>query len=65
MGNIGPKLNFATPISLDQVEVSVHTSTEDYHPMNMRQYTSYGQDSSDNQSGLKSLVLSVRNDLEN
>ena len=63
--NIDPKLNFAAPISLDQVEVSVHTSTEDYLPMNMRQYASFGQDSADSQSQDKSLVLSVRNHLEN
>ncbi|KAN0141808.1 hypothetical protein V8E53_000270 [Lactarius tabidus] len=64
MANTDPKLNFAGPISLDQVEVVVHTSSEDYSPVNMKQYASFGLDSADNQSQDKSLVLSVRDDLE-
>jgi hypothetical protein len=64
MAKTNPKLNFAGPISLDQVEVVVHTSSEDYPPVNMRQYASFCLDSADNQSQDKSLVLSVRNDLE-
>ncbi|KAF8259718.1 hypothetical protein EI94DRAFT_1750774, partial [Lactarius quietus] len=63
-GNIDPKRIFAVPISLNQVEVTVQTTSdsENYSPANMYQ-RGPSRANSPLQDG--SLVLNIGNDLEN
>jgi hypothetical protein len=56
---------FTTPIPLNQVEVTLHRTSEAYPPVNVSQYVSYGSDNVESRSQDKSLVLSIGNDLEN
>ena len=60
--NTDPKRVFATPIPLNQVEVTVHKSSEHYPPASMSQY---GPHSAESQSQDQSFVLNIGNDLEN
>ncbi|KAN0141797.1 hypothetical protein V8E53_000259 [Lactarius tabidus] len=59
-----PKPLSAAAAPLDRVEVAVHTSSEDYPPLNMGQYASCGAYSADNQSQDKSFVLDICSDRE-
>ena len=54
-----PKIRFATPIPLNRVEVSLHTTSEVYPAAKVGQHVSYGSYNAESQSQDKPLVISI------